>query len=105
MVSIKRLLIGHLQCLDQIFNPGKSTGNTKKMWMTKELKSTVIPVLSILMRDHKPVKDVVPESRPVYGTRRSINSEMSEWGSSRAEPIDEVIISEEMLAKVKEVVK
>ena len=106
---IQREIKGHLRALNLIFRPGKETQSEERVWEAKELKSTIIPVLSLLIKDHKQLNpDGSPKSHPVCGASRSINGELSEWISTILDAMaasvetSEVISSEEMLALVDE---
>ena len=105
----QREIRGHLRCLNHVFQTGKDR-NMDRVWAAKESKSTTIPVLSLLLKDHKgPDKNGNPSSRPVCGASSSMNGELSEWladildAVAAAEPTDEVISGEELLAYVDEV--
>ena len=110
--SAQRLIKGHLRCLNNIFQPGSESQSEDRVRKAKELKSTVIPVLSLLMKDHKQTgADRVPASRPVCGASSSIKGELSEWVSSvldsvcKSEDTDEAISGEEMRAHIDDLVE
>ena len=107
--SIQREIKGHLRALNLIFRSRKETQSEERVWEAKELKSTIIPVLSLLIKDHKQLNpDGSPKSHPVCGASSSINGELSEWISTILDAMaasvetSEVISSEEMLALVDE---
>ena len=104
----QREIKGHLRCLNHIFRPGKDN-NEERVWKAKESRSTTIPVLSLLLKNHKCLEDNGdPKSRPVCGASNSMNGELSHWLSDVLEAVmasedtDEVISSEELLAYVDE---
>ena len=107
--SIQREIKGHLRALNLIFRSRKETQSEERVWEAKELKSTIIPVLSLLIKDHKQLNpDGSPKSHPVCGASSSINGELSKWISTILDAMaasvetSEVISSEEMLALVDE---
>ena len=60
------------------FNPGAETGD--RVWAAKELRSTVLPVNSLLVNVHKPfTEEGLPKTRPVCGASSSMNGELLEW--------------------------
>ena len=82
----------------------------ERVWDAKELSATVIPMLSLLIKDHKPVgEDGMPASRPVCGAAKSINGELSEYLSIVLESMiatmetEEVISGEELRATIDQV--
>ena len=98
---------GHLRTLNLIFKPGSNTSAEDRVWQAKELKSTTIPMISLLVKDHKELTETgEPKVRPVCGASSSINGELSEWISSILDALadyketSEVISSEEMLGKI-----
>ena len=59
-----------------MFQTGKDR-NMDRAWAAKENRSTTIPVLSLLLKDHKgPDKNGNPSSRPVCGASSSMNGEL-----------------------------
>ena len=75
---------GLLRALNLIFQAGENQGEGQpRVWQAKELSSTVIPIMSQLVKDHKPPKpdQEAPPTRPVCGASSSINGELSEWVS------------------------
>ena len=72
------------------------------------MKSTTLPILSLLLKDHKKLEENGdPKSRPVCGASASMNGELSEWLAdiidvTSAEPSEEVISGEELLAHIDE---
>ena len=108
--SAQRLLKGHLRIVNHIFRPGANTAQEDRVWKAKELHSTVIPVNSMLVKDHKPLtEEGLPKTRPVCGASYSLNGEMSEWISDimdaicQAEETDEAISGEEMRSEIDKV--
>ena len=92
-----------------MFRPGANSGCEERVWEAIELASTTIPLLSLLIKDHKPVKGGRPASRPVCGASRSINGELSEMLSTILEAVssslggDEVISGEELRSMLDDV--
>ena len=112
--STQRLVKGHLRVINHIFNPGGNTSKRNRVWRAKELKSTVLPVNSLLVKDHKELMpEGLPKTRPVCGACRSINGELSEWiteilGAAclcQGEDDSEAISGEEMRAELDKVAK
>ena len=66
--------------MNLIFRPGEESGAKERVWEAKELWARVIPILSLLIKDHK-CEDCQgrPASRPLCGACSSINGELSEW--------------------------
>ena len=102
---------GHLRAINCIFSAGEET-NQERVWSAKELRSTTIPVLKMLAKDHKKVDaDGLPPGRPVCGASFSINGEVSHYtvdvlgALAAADTTEEVCSSEELLAFVDEVVE
>ena len=100
---------GHLRFINNIMNPGAEGGQEDKVREAIELKSTVIPVVSLLVKDHKPCgEDGTPKSKskPVCGASSSLNGELSEWVALNLDsvnaslPTNEVISYKELLAHV-----
>ena len=86
------------------------TQSQDRVCEAKELRATVIPILSLLIKDHNELNEKgLPKSRPVCGASTSIIGELSEWISQILDAVsqslesDEVISSEELLAFVDEV--
>ena len=52
----QRVIKCHLRALNHIFKIGLET-NQDRVWRAKELRSTVIPMLSLMVKDHKPCDD------------------------------------------------
>ena len=105
--EIQGIMKGHLRALNLIFNPGSETTCPDRVREAKELRATIIPIVSLLIKDHKePDEQGRPKSRPVCGASSSINGELSEWISDILESIsqsmetDEVVSSEELLSFV-----
>ena len=105
--SAQRLLKGHLRIINHIFNTGADTGSKERTWAAKELRSTVLPVNSLLVKDHKPLTpEGLPKTRPVCGASCSMNGELSEWISEildavgQTEETSEAISGEEMRAEI-----
>ena len=103
----QRIIKGHLRALNLIFRPGQNTNSEDRVWQAKELRSTTIPVVSLLVKDHKELTETgEPQVRPVCGVSSSINGDMSEWLSSILYALADnpdgavVISSEEMLGKI-----
>ena len=64
----KRPVLGHLTCLNRLFMPGSATGSADRVEKAKKPKNTVIPVLSLLVKDYEELPETgIPESRPVCG--------------------------------------
>ena len=77
----QRELKGHMRFVNKIFNVGEGHGkkSQERTRKVKELKSTIIPILSLLIKDHKECKDGDdPKTRPVCHCSRSVNGELSE---------------------------
>ena len=75
--AAQRLLKGHLRIINHIFNPGADSGAKERVWSAKELKSTVLPVNSLLVKDHKPLNEEgLPKTRPVCGVSCSMDGEI-----------------------------
>ena len=111
VVEAQQEMKGHLRAMNHIFQAGAET-NMEKVWAAKELKSTTIPMLKFLVKDHKPVDaDGLPPGRPVCGASKAINGEASEYTAdvldalAASEPTQEVNSSEELLAFVDELVE
>ena len=107
----QKIIKGHMRCLNHVFKPGANTGNEERVWNAVQLKSTVIPLMYPLIKDHKPVQeDGRPKTRPVCGASASINGELSEYVSrvlkAVCEKVDlaEVISGEELRAMVDQLV-
>ena len=47
------MIKGHLRALNLIFKPGSATTMEQRVREAKESKSTIIPLLSLLIKDHK----------------------------------------------------
>ena len=97
-----------------MFNTGKDQGEKgeKRVWDATELESTVVPVLSLLLKDHKKLKENGdPATRPVCGASRSINGEMSEKVSNILDSagakcsVEEAISTEALLSNVDEIAR
>ena len=105
--AAQRRMKGHLRLINNIMNPGADGSQEDKVRKAKELRSTVIPVVSMLIKDHKKPSDTgAPKSRAVCGASSSINREMSEWVSmildsvNSALPSCEVISTKELLGYI-----
>ena len=67
---------------------------------------TCIPVLSLMLKDHKELKEGMLPTRPVCGTSSSINGELSEYLSNIVDSINDcpetkkVISCEEVCGKL-----
>ena len=62
----QREIKGHLRALNHIFRPGKAWKSADRVWEAKEIRATIVPVLSLLIKDHKPEdEEGKPASRPV----------------------------------------
>ena len=64
----QRMVKGHLRGMNLIFQAGLDQGESGqgRVWRSKELESTTIPLLSVLAKDHKPVAPGEdPKTRPV----------------------------------------
>ena len=110
----QRTIKGHMRCVNHIFKMGEDQGEKgeKRVWNAKELESTVIPIVSLLVKDHKnPKQNGDPATRPVCGASRSINGEMSESVSDILDAAgnrssrDEAISTEEMLSNIDDLTK
>ena len=80
--AAQRQIQGHLKGLNRVFNTGENHGEKgmERAWAAKELESSSIPGLSILVKDHKKRgADGLFPTRPVCGANRSPNGELSEW--------------------------
>ena len=94
--------------LNLLFSAGHDLGEQElaRVWKAKELKSTCIPVLSLMLKDHKEPKERMLPTRPVCGASSSINGELSEYLSNIVDSINdfpetkEVISCEEMCGKL-----
>ena len=64
--AAQRRIKGHLRYMSHIMNPGAESGQEERVREALQLRSTVIPVVSLLVKDHKPWgEDGTPKSRPV----------------------------------------
>ena len=50
VTSAMREIKGHLRALNRIFKPGCNGTSADRVWKAKELKATVIPILSLLIK-------------------------------------------------------
>ena len=98
-----------MRAMNRVFNVGGNRDNQERVWKAKELMATVIPNLSLMVKDHKPLDgEGQPKTRPVCGADRSMNGELSETlsiildGTAIVLPGKEVISTEELLHKVNE---
>ena len=96
----------HLRACNIIFNAGEET-NQDRVLSAKELGSSTIPVLSLMVKDHKAVDtNGNPKTRPVCGASSAINGKISEYLADildavcQADESDEVISSEELLSQM-----
>ena len=110
--AAQRRMKGHINLLNNIFNPGRDTSQEDRLGDAKELKAIIIPVLSLLVKDLKEVKGGdLPKSRPVCGSSSSINSRISEWASLILDSVNsleetlEVFSSEEMMSHLDDLVE
>ena len=112
--EIKEVVNGHLKALNRVFRTGENHGEKamRRAWRAKEAKATILPLLHLLVKDHKEVGEGQnPKTRPVCGAATGINGELSEWIADIVEAalqgVDnkEVISTEEMLAHVDRVNK
>ena len=72
---------GHLHTLNKVFQTGSNWHQKARdrMRAAKEVANLTIPLLYLLLKDHKPEdKDGLPKTRPVCGASTTLNQEMSE---------------------------
>ena len=95
--------------MNRVFRLGEDQGEKGmgRAWEAKELKATIIPLLTLLAKDHKQPKEKGdPKTRPVAGASKAINGELSEWTSEILEAaldtigITDTISTEDMLSKI-----
>ena len=97
----QREMKGHLRAYNLIFQAGENIGEKgqNRVWQAKELESTVIPIMSQLLKDHKKVEPGQDaKSRPVCGASSSINGECSDWVSQIVDSTNSAIESKEVIS-------
>ena len=103
----------HMKGLNRVFRPGMSHSerNMERCFEAKELKTTAIPRVKLLMKDHKePGTDGVLKTRPVCTACRSPNGELSEYladildaAAEASDSSEEAISTEDLLSMVDKV--
>ena len=110
VVPIQRRVSSHVRVLVKIFNVGEHWGedNQKRVNGAYYTEAGVVPVLSTMVKDHKPLEEGQPKTRPVVSCSTSVNGRLSEFVSDVLVPVaiaqhsDECLSSEEMLYHVGE---
>ena len=98
ILAAQRRIKGHFRLLNHIFHPGKETNQYDRVKAAKELKSTTVPVASLLVKDHKSVAErEIPKSRPVCGASSSLNGEHSEWVSMILDSVNASLPTNEVI--------
>ena len=108
--QIQKRITAHARVMVKIFNVGEAWGenNQKRINGAYSTETCIVPALSTLPKDHKPIDGEVPNSRPVANASTSINGRMSDLSSdilmpvAQAQDSDECISGEDMLYHIRE---
>ena len=99
----------HTKGLNRVFRPGMTHGerNMERCFEAKELRTTAIPKMKLLLKDHKEKgKDGILKTRPVCTACRSPNGELSEYLADIIDAVAdtadscEAISTEDLLSKI-----
>ena len=71
VVVIQRRVTSHARCIVKIFNIGENWGedNERRVRAAYSTEAGVVPVLSTMAKDHKPLEGGEPRTRPVVSAR------------------------------------
>ena len=112
IVTIQRRVTAHARVIVKIFNIGEEWGeeNQKRVNAAYSTQAGVVPVLSTMVKDHKPLEGEEPKTRPVCGCNTSVNGRLSELASDILAPVaiaqeNECQSSEEMIYYLGEAAK
>ena len=103
--DIQKRVTSHARVLVKVFNIGEEWGemNQKRINGAYSTEAGIVPVLSTMVKDHKPLEGKDPKTRPVCSASTSVNGRLSEITSDFLMPIamaqesDECLSSEEMI--------
>ena len=108
--SIQKVINEHTSAWIKILGVGKSWNHTKRFRETMLNKTAAIPNLSLLIKDHKPVKPgEIPKSRPVCASNESMNIHLSNLMSEILDPLAdncegiETVSTEDLLSEVDQI--
>ena len=113
VVRIQKRVTSHARCLIKVFNIGEQWGdnNQKRIYGAYSSEAGVVPVLSTMAKDHKPLERGEPKTRPVVAANTCVNGRLSDQVSDILVPVamsedsEECLSSEEMLYHVGEASK
>ena len=87
--QMQKRVTSHAKVIIKIFNIGEEWGedNQRRINGASSTEAGIVPVLSTMVKDHKPLEGDDPKTRPVCSASTSLNGRLSEVTSDILTPV------------------